>query len=151
MRIRDALTLAVAVVLPGCGGSEPTTSTPTAVSLRLHYQAPDPASLPPVRVEELAGCSHHYAPGNLAVSTSWGAEGRFALLASGVYELTLPAAPVNQDLWIAFVDITLCARTDSVYVTRGVSANEVPLSRVEAPEGIPHLAFRLDGAGRVLP
>lgn len=58
---------------------------------------------------------------------------------------------ISASRWIAFVDIALCGRAESIYVTQGVSANGVPLSRVEAPGGIPHLAFRLDGAGRVLP
>ncbi len=93
-------------------------------------------------------CYHHYAPTNLQVSTSWGDQGQLTQTSDGVYGLLLSTVPVNQDLWLAFLDINLCP-TGSIYVTTGVTANGVTLASEKLPDGRAALALRLDASGKV--
>jgi hypothetical protein len=115
----------------------------------LQYRGPAPGSIPPGTIDD-ASCNHHNAPLNLTVETSWGDQGRLEPTSPDTYGRAFPAVPVDQDLWLSFIDIALCP-TGNVWVTRGVSANGVPLTHVEVVEGRSRLAFRIEGSGRVVP
>ena len=145
----SALVLAGTMVVPGCSGHAPDAPSGLSYPVYIDYQAPAAGSLPPGTIDD-ASCYHHNAPVNLRVSTSWGGQGRLEPTFSGAYGLLLPDVPVNQVLWIAFVDINLCP-TGAINVTRGVSANGTALTRLEDVDGRPSLVFRVDSGGRIVP
>lgn len=120
-----------------------------SVTIQFQYTSPDPTTLPPATIDD-AMCYHHAAPSNLQVATSWGAKGRLESVAGRVYALTIPLVPTNQDLWIAFVDITLCP-TKQIWVTGGLTANGIPLTRTSTVDGHLVMTFRVDRAGTILP
>lgn len=138
-----------AAVVTGCSDGAPATPSRSSYSVYLQYQAPAPGTIPPGGIDD-AMCYHHYAPSNLSVSTSWVFQGRFAQADTDVYGLLLQDVPVNQDVWVSFLDVTLCP-TGRIYVTRGVTANGTALARVQVVDGRSALAFRLDGRGTVIP
>jgi hypothetical protein len=135
-------------VATGCSGPE----APALASapVKFVYTSPDPATLPPPTPDLAAMCYHHNAPSNLQVTTSWGATGRFEWVEGRVYSLSFEAVPTNTELWLAFIDITLCP-TPSVWVTSGLTANGVTLARTSTIDNRPVLQFRLDSAGKVVP
>jgi hypothetical protein len=145
--ILTALMGAALLVGPSCSG--PNAPALTSIAVRLVYESPDPATLPPPTIDD-AMCYHGAAPSNLQVTTSWGATGRFDLVAGRLYDLSLNPVPTNQDLWVAFIDITLCP-TNQIWVTSGVTANNVPLTHTTMVAGRPVLTFRIDGAGQIVP
>lgn len=118
-------------------------------TVSLQYRGPAPGSIPPGTIDD-ASCYHHNAPLNLSVETSWGDRGRLEPTGPDTYGRTFLAVPVDQDLWLSFIDITLCP-TGNLWVTRGVTANGVPLTRVEVVEGRARLAFRIEGSGTIVP
>lgn len=77
-------------------------------------------------------------------------------MGAGLYGLMRPNAPVNQDLWLAFLDSNLCP-TGSLYVTAGVTVDGVapagvaPPAAITLPDGRSALAFRLNGPRTVIP
>jgi hypothetical protein len=143
------MTLLSVMLLAGPGCSSPSTPALTSIAARLVYTSPDPATLPPATIDD-AMCYHGAAPSNLQVATSWGATGRLNLVDGRVYDLTLSPVPTNQDLWIAFIDITLCP-TKQIWVTSGVTVNNVALTRTATVDGRPVLTFRVNGTGQVVP
>ena len=145
--------LAIALLMAGaCADKEPT--GPTTAVVNLVYVPPAaPASCPlPGAIECYAGCAHHYAPSNLRVSASWGADQR--LTACGeAYCVVLPGAPIDRELTVLLIDIAQCCRDCSAAVRETVSVNGTRLTRfVEGTGGqAGGLAFRIDRNGRVRP
>jgi hypothetical protein len=143
--------VALALTAWGCSSQAPDSPSQSSYPVVLQYQAPPAGTLPPPTVDD-AMCYHHYAPSNLIVSTSWDtSQARLEASGTATYTVQLPSVPVNQDVWIAFLDINLCP-TGSIYVTHGVTANSVALTRVTTtPDGRSALAFRLDARGVIVP
>jgi hypothetical protein len=144
-----SLLVVLALAALGCSGQAPETPSRSSYPVYVEYHAPAAGTLPPPTIDD-AMCYHHYAPSNLAVSTSWGGQGRLEATGTDTYGLLLPNVPVNQDLWVAFLDISLCP-TGSIYVTRGVTANGTTLTTVKDAGGVPALSFRLDARGTIVP
>ena len=149
-RLFCALTLAVlAVVGHGCSDAAPESPSRSAYPIYIEYQPADAGTIPAGTVDD-AMCYHHSAPLNLVVSTSWGGQGRLELTSGSTYGLGLADVPGGLDVWLAFLDITLCP-TGAIYVTRGVMVNGVAVTRVQTVDGHPALAFRIDSAGKIVP
>jgi hypothetical protein len=150
MRTRASFGLVAVLLMAGaCAEKGPT--GPSTVVLNIVY-LPLASCPSPGAVECYAGCAHHYAPSNLRVSGSWGAEQR--LTACGeAYCATLPGAPVDRELTTLVIDIAQCCRDCSAPVRETVSVNGTRLTRFVAGTGgqAGGLAFTVDRNGRVTP
>jgi hypothetical protein len=151
--VRHRLERVVAALLVACftasACSSPESPALTSITIQFQYTSPDPATLPPATTDD-AMCYHHYAPSNLQVATSWGAAGRLEAVSGRLYTLSIASVPTNQDLWLAFLDITLCP-TQQIWVTSGVTANGVALTKTSTVDGRPVMTFRVDSAGTIRP
>ena len=155
MRAPARFALAVAVLAAlACTDQDSGPSGPSTGRLSLVYApstAPGSCSSPAV-VQCSGGCAHHFAPANLGVSGSWGAETRLSACGE-VFCAAFPTAPVNRELRVLLIDIAQCCRDCTAAVHETVYANGTRLTRFVAGEAgqAGGLAFTIDRNGRVTP
>jgi hypothetical protein len=139
------------LVLPACSTSPPLAPS-RPVSLLVEYTQPIiPNPDPPLL--DLAMCFHHYAPANLSVATSWGAQGRLVQAGAdpSAFAALFQDIPVNDRQWLAIYDIEFC-KEGRPLVSRGVRANGIELrSVVETSTGLLALEFSISTTGVVTP
>ena len=117
--------------------------------LIVRYRPEVPAGLPdPAAV----GCTHHYAPVQYEVSTSWGDSTRLTPMPGGTL-LAQFRVERGAEYWLSIVDINFCGAGDveTPSPSSGVIVNGVPLTRTAIQDNRRVFLFKLAEFGQVLP
>ena len=117
--------------------------------LIVRYRPEVPAGLPdPAAV----GCSHHYAPVQYEVSTSWGDSSRLMPTPGGTL-LAQFRVERDADYWLSIVDINYCGagEVDTPSPSSGVMVNGVALTRMAVQDNRKVFLFTVSRGGQVLP
>ena len=99
---------------------------------------------------DAASCSHHYAPGNLQIQTSWGESTRFQEGTGGAMVAGLRARRGGQ-YWLSFFDIRYCGYGSGIVPPGGVSVNGVMLTMRDQVDRLDVFRFTVDADGTVRP